>query len=299
MNTNRASKYLGHLLTVFMLLIAASCTSSRESSQKEEEADLYYSMGTNALINKNYTIALTQLLKAEELSPKRSDIQNNLGMAYYFKNNYNLAQTHILKSLELDPKNSDARSNYASLLSDRKKYKEAITEYNKILEDLTYPKQYLTYYNLGKIQYDLKKFDKASEFFKLSIKENPSACASHFYLGLMSYKMQQYKSAQKYFKDAYYGTCYSNEEPLFYHALSLEKDHNFQGAIGRYQELIDRFPQSELAAKAKNQLKLINIQTATSLPGEKAMQSDDTALENISDPNLKTDTDNAIESPSF
>lgn len=291
-----------------LTLLISSCASKKEKEQLEEQTDLYFSMGTNALINKNYTIALTHLLKAEELAPNRSDIKNNLGMAYYFKEEKILAKQFITKSLELDPKNSDARSNLASIYVEEKKYDLARKEYQNILKDLTYPKQYLTYYNLGKIEYDQNNNLKAKNFFLQSVKENPNACTSNYYVGLIEMREKNYKKAQEHFQQAYYGTCYTNEYPLFYHALSLERDNNNQAALGRYQELIDRFPSSELSIKAKMQIKGLMIknnqnpnniqieQAKLSLPGKPILGPEQN--ESIESQN-KNDNEELVTTPEF
>jgi type IV pilus assembly protein PilF len=246
-------------LAGWMLSTLISCSSQKLSSdQRKEQAELYYSMGTNALIAQNYTVALNNLLKAAELTPERSDIHNNLGMAYHFKNKRELAYKHVQKAIELDENNSDALSNMASLYIAEKKYAQAKELYQKVLQQLTYDKQYLTYYNLGKIEYDQKNFPVAREFFQQSVKENPGACASHFYLGMIEYRTSQWSAAADAFREAYYGTCYTNEYPLYYHAKALEQKGLLQQAAMKYQELIDRFNQSTLKPKAQQALQLIS-----------------------------------------
>lgn len=259
------------IIMALALFVSCSTASKKES---EEEADIYFSMGTNALMNRNYTVALTNLLTASEKNPRRSDIQNNLGMAYYFKKQNQLAINHIQTALKLDPKNTDARSNLASLHLDMKQFELAKKYYNEVLTDLTYPKQYITYYNLGKVEYDQKKLSEAKKYFLMSIKENPNTCASQYYLGLIEYKSKNYKNAQDYFKDAYYGVCYSNEFPLFYHGLSFEKNGEYDKAMGRYQELADRFPRSKLVEKSKARMKAVSILQSESKPSGAFVKQD-------------------------
>lgn len=259
------------LLLLLMLLVSCSTASNKEN---EEEADIFFSMGTNALMNRNYTVALTNLITASEKNPKRSDIQNNLGMAYYFKKQTQLAVKHIQIALKLDPKNTDAKSNLASLHLDMKQYELATKYYNEVLSDLTYPKQYITYYNLGKVEYDQKKFPEAKKYFTMSVKENPNTCASQYYLGLIEFKTKNYKAAQNYFKEAYYGVCYSNEFPLFYHGLAFEKNGEYDKAMGRYQELIDRFPKSNLIEKSRARIKVVSLLQSESRPASNFAKQD-------------------------
>lgn len=245
-------------LILTLLLVIVSC-SSASKQQNQDEADIFFNMGTTALMNRNYTVALTNLLTAAEKDPNRSDIHNNLGMAYYFKKQNQLALKHIQRALKLNAKNTDAKSNLASLHLDMKQFDLAKKYYKEVLSDLTYPKQHITYYNLGKVEYDQKNLSEAKKYFQLSVKENPNTCASQYYLGLIEFKTKHFKNAQNYFKDAYYGICYSNEYPLFYHGLSFEKNGEYDKAMGRYQELIDRFPRSTLLEKSRARIKTVSI----------------------------------------
>lgn len=285
---------------VFNLVLCAfwlSSCSSQTKKQIEEEADVYFNMGTNALVNKNYTVALTNLLTASEKSPERSDIHNNLGMAYYFKNQPQLAFKHVKLAVKLDPKNTDAKSNLASLYLDSKQYELAKNEYLEVLKDLTYQKQYVTYYNLGKVEYDQKKFAEAKAYFKQSIRENPNSCAAQYYLGLIEFKDKKYKNAQNYFKDSYYGVCYSNEYPLFYHGLSFEKNGEYDKAIGRYQELIDRFPRSKLVSKANERIRSASILQAEQKPTQQFAKQQ--GIDDILQSENNDQTEDATVSPEF
>lgn len=278
-------------LNLIFIFLFISC-SSASRKQNAEEADIFFSMGTNALMNRNYTVALTNLLTALEKAPERSDIHNNLGMAYYFKNQNQLALKHIHTALKLDPKNTDAKSNLASLHLDMKQYDLAKKYYKEVLSDLTYPKQHVTYYNLGKVDYEQKNYPEAKKYFLQSVQENPNTCASQYYLGLIEYKTKNFKNAQNYFKDAYYGVCYSNEFPLYYHGLSFEKNAEYDKALGRYQELIDRFPRSLLIEKAKARIKVVTVIKSESRPASS------TFAEQGNEPNLMPGTNDSNENDS-
>ena len=132
-----------NLILLATLLVGCS---SAERDMQEKKANVYFTRGTSELVNGNYTQALDSLIKAEQLSDKRSDIKNNLGMAYYFKGDKATAVRKIKEALKLDEKNTDARSNLASIYLEAKKYKTARKYYKEILKDLTYPKQFQKFY---------------------------------------------------------------------------------------------------------------------------------------------------------
>src|SRR5687768_13729388 len=95
------------------LMIMTSCAS--KNNVKSKQSDLYFSAGTQSLMSKDYTDALKNLLKANELNPDNSEILNNLGMAYYFKGEIDLAIKTLNRALELNEENSDAKVNLASI----------------------------------------------------------------------------------------------------------------------------------------------------------------------------------------
>ena len=141
-------------LFIFLIFALTSCSnySVKEKSVRDKKTDLYFAQGTEMLVKKDYSRALEYLLEAQKLSPKDSEIQNNLGMAYFFKKRIEKAKQHLERSIELNPKNSDARNNYASILFREKNYQEAKQQYNAVKNDLIYPHQYRTNYNLALIE---------------------------------------------------------------------------------------------------------------------------------------------------
>ena len=64
-------KIKAFLLTLFVLMIS-SCSSNqlKDQTPEEKKAEVYYGQGTTELVNKNYPLALTYLLKAKELWKK-------------------------------------------------------------------------------------------------------------------------------------------------------------------------------------------------------------------------------------
>jgi Tfp pilus assembly protein PilF len=252
-----------HRNFIFFILFFFGC-ASQEKTIVEKKADLYFNNGTSHLVKHNYTSALTNLLKAVKYAPERSDVHNNLAMAYFFKKDSISALKHLRKSLKLDPKNNDARMNLANLYMKQKRYSKAQTELNKILKDLTYSRQYKTYYNLGFIQMKLKNKSRAIEYFKEAIKDNENACLAHFQLAMMEYKVNKYPEALELFKTASKGVCYQTVAPVYYQGEAYIKMNKFELAKLKFMEIIDKFPKSRYAVKAKKSLKQVTVQTIRS-----------------------------------
>jgi type IV pilus assembly protein PilF len=240
-----------------VLMLVSSCASNKSTQSKQ--AALYFGAGTQSLINKSYTEALTNLLKANELDPDNSDIINNLGMAYYFKDQKDLAIRHLQRSLELNNKNSDARTNLASIYLKEGNVPQAEKLYKEVLADLTYDKQARTYYNLGIIELESKKnLETANTYFQLSLKEDENFCPSYFQTGIINYNRGRFSDALRNFKESSMGTCNDAPAAHYYQALSLMKLKKFTEARLKLDEVDVRFKKSIFAVKARTKLIELN-----------------------------------------
>lgn len=245
-----------------------SC-SSNKMSEGQKKADIFYMSGTQNLVSKRYTEALTDFLEAVKLDPKNAEIHNNLGMTYYFKNELNLAALHLRKAIELDTKNMDPVNNLASIYFAQGKYAEAKENYEKILKDLTYPNQFRTYYNLGLIEIINKDKNKARELFNKSLTDNENYCPAYFQLGTLDYEAQNFQAAYDNFKNAGIGECINNAaEANYYQALTSWKLGNTERAKLKFLDITKRFPKSPMATKAQLQIEKLDSIEASSNSNE-------------------------------
>jgi type IV pilus assembly protein PilF len=238
---------------IFLILLAgifAGCSS--QSKLQNKQAGLYFSAGTQSLIDQDYTAALNSLLKANELNPENSEILTNLGMAYYFKDEKDLAIKYLKQALKINESNSDAKVNLASIYFKDGNYSAAEKLYKEVLKDLTYDKQARTYYNLGLIEAQVKKdLASAEDYFKRSIKEDENYCPSFFQLGMIQYQQRQYSTALKNFKEAGTATCYSAPAPFYYQGLTYMALGKYDEARLKFDDVETRFKKSVFAAKAR------------------------------------------------
>lgn len=273
-----AFQRLGILMLSALMLTA--CASKKENS-KLKQANLYFGAGTQSLMERQYTDALSNLLKANELNPNNSEILNNLGMAYYFKGEKDLALKTLNEALKLDEKNSDARVNLASIFFKDGKFAEAERIYKRVLKDLTYDKQARTLYNLGVLEMQHKRDSVAAEsYFKKSIKEDDNYCPSYYQLGMIQMQRRQFTTALKNFKEASMGTCYDSPAPHYQQALVLIELHRYDEARVKLDEVDSRFSKSVYAVKARSKaIELNDIEqrnnTVESHASRKVLESPD------------------------
>ncbi|MCF8057715.1 MAG: tetratricopeptide repeat protein [Bacteriovoracaceae bacterium] len=258
-------KIVKELIVVFAVatvFFGCATTDPNELVQMDpvqKKAELYYDYGTNALVEKNYTKALVNLKKAIAIVDEDSRFHNNLGMAYYFKKDLKKAIEHLQRSIEIDQKNSDAKNNLASIYFYQGKYQEAETLYLEVTKDLEYPKQFRVYYNLGLLDLKNNRKNKAISLFKKAIAENKSYCPAHYQMGLVSFSSHNYHQAATSFENASFGTCAADPLPYYHHALSLVNLGEFGKALIKFEEILEKFPQSKQAILATRQIKSIKI----------------------------------------
>ncbi len=239
-----------------------SCASG--PSEQLKKAELFYTMGTNHMMKKEYTHALANLKKAAELSPDDSRILNNLAMAYYFRDSKANAYKFLTKAIKLDPKNSDARNNLASLYLEDKNYELAEFYYRQSLDDLTYLNQFRTYYNLGVIELNRGNKGKAKEMFLRSSQENVNYCPAFLQLGELAYDAGSYQESYKHYRDASMGVCHNNPLPIFKQGLALIKLQQFSLAQEKFEQVASRFSTTSFATQALK--KISEIKEASRYP---------------------------------
>ena len=211
------------LSSCFLTACASSRNKEDARSPEEKKAMLYYEQGTQDLISKNYTNALSNLQIAKDLYPSNDEIRNNLGMALYLKGLKDKAKTEFEKALSLNNKNSDARNNLASLLIENKKYKEALEHLEYVVEDLTYTKKYRIYYNMGIAYKALGRPDLELDYYQKSVEENADYCPALFQIGVYHNSQYEYSKALRAFEEASKGPCTSEPAPRFEAAQVLKK----------------------------------------------------------------------------
>ncbi len=248
------------LILVIATLLATACASrDPKSPPASKQADIHYTHGTHELMAKNYTQAITHLLKAVEFAPENPEIHNNLGMAYYFKNEREMALQHIRRALELDPKNTDARLNLASLQFERGDLKSAEKLYLEALKDLTYEKHARTYFNLALIEQRRGDQAKSLAYFRRSVKEDTDYCPSWLAMGQIEYNARRYADAAKHFRQARMGVCANDPAPLYWQGATDMKLGDFFNARTKFEDLLGKFGDSSYAPMARERMSEISL----------------------------------------
>ena len=243
------------MAVVFSLLILTSCASSDKIASKEDRSLVYFSHGTQYLVEKDYIQALTLLSQAYDLDPNNSEITNNLGMAYYFRGSVDQAIKYLKISIKQNPNNMDARNNLASVYLEQKNYTQALEEYAHIEKELTYEAQYKTFYNISLAHEELGNLAESIHYVHKSLQENSNYCPALFKLAMFSYKSENYKKALELFKKAMMGTCVQLPAPHFYTGKTLVYLKEYLLAHKKFTEVTEKFSDTEYFRMADREIK--------------------------------------------
>lgn len=153
-------------------------------------------------------------------------------------------------AIQGNPKDPEAHYILAQNALMEKDYNTALEEMKKAVE--YDPNNYLYYYNLGKIQYTLRKYSEASSSFTTSCKLNDKFAPSRYNLGLTQIKLKNDTAALDAFRktidiDSRHEKAYLEEGKI------LAGRGDYTGAIAAYEEVL----------KINN----INVQAANLLAG--------------------------------
>ena len=244
-------------LPLIVLFLSACASQDGELSEEQKKSLIYYTHGTEALVDKDYTKALKLLSEAHKLDLKNSKVKNNLGMAYYFKGDEKKAVELLQNALAVDPKNMDARNNLASIYLENKDYDKALREYKIVEEDLSYENQYRTLYNIALAHKGKGQRKEALSYLRKSVKENENYCPASLGLALYSYRDKDYKQALDLFREASMGLCVQTPEPHYYGAKTLMHLGEYDKAFMKFTKVQEDFSDTKYFAMADLELKKI------------------------------------------
>lgn len=230
-----------------------------EPSREQRLAENYMAAGISNLVKGDYTSALRDLLEAVKYDKKNAEVWNHLGLAYYGKSEFSLANDAWDKALSLNPNYTDARNNLGAMHMERGQFAAAEKEFKTALKDLIYDKAYQTQYNLALLYLRQGKMLQAEQALKLSVKDNDHYCPAWLSLGRLYKDRGERDRALEAFQKSTLGTCYTSSPESHYEiAQILLRNRDFVNARAKFQEILERFPNSDLAGKAELSLRQIS-----------------------------------------
>ena len=173
--------YYGKLLIIAGML--AACSSS-QTAVKQDQAKAFRELGEAYMGQGQFTQALIEFKKAEQLYAKDAYLQNNLGLAYLAKRNPELAISHFEQAIKLKPDYTPALNNLGTAYLEKEDWHAAIACFEKAARDLMYMTPHFPMTNLGFAYYKLGEYEKAVRYHQEAIDISPDFPKAHHNLGL-------------------------------------------------------------------------------------------------------------------
>lgn len=168
------------LLSACMLLACAS----GQTIIKQDQSRAFRELGEAYMGQGQYTKALIEFKKAEQLYPQDPYLQNNLGLVYMAKREPDLAIIHFQEAIELKPDYTPALNNLGTAYLDKEDWHAAIDCFERAAKDLVYMTPHFPLTNLGFAYYKLGDYNKAIGYSQDAIDISPNFPKAHHNLGL-------------------------------------------------------------------------------------------------------------------
>jgi type IV pilus assembly protein PilF len=159
--------------SLFVLLLTASfivsaCTADLARRKKQSES--FRNLGEAYMIEGRLTLALKELLRAQEVYAEDPYLQNDLGLAYMGRDKLDLAIVHFNKAVALKPEWPNARNNLATAYMRQERWDTAIGYLSELSEDLLYTTPHYAHLNLGWAYFNKADYGRARTFYRQALK---------------------------------------------------------------------------------------------------------------------------------
>lgn len=163
-------KFLVGIIAGFTLLgLLSGCAPGSDPNPKHEKAEAARNLAEAYMAENDYTRALRELLKAEELSPDDPYTHNDLGLVYMAKSKPQKAVAHLKKALEIRPEYSAARNNLGSAYVGLEQWDKAIACFKEVSNDLLYMTPHYPLSNLGYVYYRKGRYQEAIHYYRKAL----------------------------------------------------------------------------------------------------------------------------------
>lgn len=241
---------VSRILLLVLLLTAVGCSGSEQARKK---ATYHHQLGVSNLNEGNYSSALEQLLKAEQLQPTNSEIVYDLATVYSRKKKYALAEQRYLQALQLRPGFALARYSLGLTYMEMKRWDDAIDQLAIASEDLVFSEQEMAGINLGLAYLGKGNTPMALSILRRHVVDNQQNPMAHLALGRVYYAESKFNLAINEY-DAALRIAPDFSQAHYYLGLAYEAVKKNEAARNAFQQVIRLTPYTEIGQLAKERL---------------------------------------------
>lgn len=243
-------------ISLSLLICGCATTTPKIGSQERKMATATKELGEAYMAQGNYTAALNEFIKAEEITPSDPYLHNDLGLTYMAKKRFDLAEEHFKKAIELNAEYIPAKNNLGSAYLKQQKWDLAITCFKEISGNLLYATPHYPLSNLGWAYLGKKDLKLAQRYFSMALEAQPDFINAIHGLATTYIETAELQSAFKILTQR------------------IEKEKNSGGAVAvLYGDLATVYEQNQQFGKAKESWqKVVELAPSGSKLAEEASQ---------------------------
>jgi Tfp pilus assembly protein PilF len=172
------------IVTAFVTLavFGAGCATN-EDVKDQSKAEFHYKLANNYFYDHQIPYALRELMTCLEMNEDHPDAHHLMGFIFFGRKEHLRAERHFRRALEIRSGFHTARANLGSLYLDMKRWQEAITTIQPLVNVTLYPTPWTAHNNLGLAHHGLGARTQAMHHYKQSIFHNPKFCLGYYNLG--------------------------------------------------------------------------------------------------------------------
>ena len=245
------------------MFLVVSCVGNKERRKKQEKVAAKRNLAAEYMKNNNYTLALRELQRAEQLYADDPDLQHDLGYVYMQKDRLDLAIAHYKKALELQPNFPSARNNMGTAYLKKKDWDTAIAIFKELTENLLYATPQNPLLNLGWAYYNKKEYLLSEQYYKEALElYGGGVTKDAVYILTLRGLSLTYMEIGKETKAVDLLELAVKAAPrvsrlYFDLAKAYTLCHDYEKAIRAYNKVVELDPVSDLAREAKNKAQKI------------------------------------------
>jgi len=248
-----ANVWNGVVVSILLLAALSSC-AGQQTQRNKELAAASRGIGEAYMQQGDYTTALRELLKAEQLDPKDHFVHNDLGLAYMAKKKMPEAISHFKKAIELKPSYTPARNNLGGAYLAVEEWDAAIATLREITKEALYATPQLPLSNLGFAYFNKRDYNTALNYYREALKLQPDMVNALVGSGRTYLALNQGRQALR-FLDRALQLSPKTPEIHYYLAEAYLATGQTAQARASYETVIDLAPhESDLTLKAKQRL---------------------------------------------
>jgi Tfp pilus assembly protein PilF len=244
-------KALALLVTLNVLW---GCAAGQPVARDDRVASATREIGEAYMRQGDYTAALRELTKAQQMNPEDPYVYDALGVCYMVKQRIPDAIANFKKAVALKPSYAPARNNLGTAYLEAQEWDAAIAVFKEITRDVLYATPHFPLSNLGLAYYRKGDYPTALEYYKEALKIKPDFLNAQWGMGRTYLAMNQGTLALRHLEQAVRGN--SKIAELHY---DLGDAYLLTGkteqALFSYETVVDLTPQdSDLSKKARQRM---------------------------------------------